>query len=68
MLEVETSCTNRIKNKNIIVGRWWRVKVRDEGGYLTLQLSNIWFSIKGTESLIFDSLIFYVFVIMQSII
>lgn len=64
MLEVETLCTNRIKNNNIIVGRWWRVKVRDEGSYSTLQLSNIWFSIKGTESIIFDSLIFYVFVIM----
>ena len=63
MLEVETLCTNRIKNNNIIVGRWWRVKVRDEGSYSNLQLSNIWFSIKGTESIIFDSLIFYVFVI-----
>lgn len=64
MLEVETSHTNRIKNNNIIVGRLWRVKVRDEGGYSTLQLFNIWLSIKGTESIIFDSLIFYVFVIM----
>jgi hypothetical protein len=29
MLEVETSCTNRIKNNNIIVGRWCVTRIFD---------------------------------------